>query len=149
MKVWKKCIYAFNKETDRLVKMKQWDKNKIQQLKAKLQTFIAITVNVIITALSIIIYFEQSKYHKILDSSIFTDEKNSTWKNWFLDIWKKLAMNIVAQHLFSFSTLFSFINILFIYIIFFSCYKHISFKSSTISEHYINRSFCINLLLYS
>ena len=52
------------------------------------------------------------------------------------------------QHSFSFSTFFSFINILFIYIIFFSCYKHIFFKSSTVSEYYINKSFCINLLLY-
>ncbi len=25
---------------------------------------------------------------------MFTDEKNSTWKNWFLDIWEKLVMNI-------------------------------------------------------
>jgi len=74
--------------------MKQRDKSEIQQLKAKLQAFTAITVNVIITALLIIIYFKQSKYHKILNSSMFTDEKNSTWKNWFLDIQKKLAMNI-------------------------------------------------------
>ncbi len=55
----------------------------------------------------------------------------------------------LPQHSFSFSTLFSFTNILFIYIIFFSCYKHISFESSAVSEHYINRSSCINLLLYS
>ncbi len=74
--------------------MKQWDKNEIQQLKAKLQAFTAITVNVIITAFSIIIYFKQFKYHKILDFSMFIDKKNSTWKNWFLDIWKKLVMNI-------------------------------------------------------
>ncbi len=58
--------------------MKQQDKSEIQQLKAKLQAFTAITVNVIITALSIIIYFKRSKYHKILDSLMFTDEKNST-----------------------------------------------------------------------
>ncbi len=74
--------------------MKQWDKSEIQQLKAQLQAFTAITVNVIITALSIVIYFEQSKYHKILDSLIFTDEKNSTWKNWSLDIQEKLAINV-------------------------------------------------------
>ncbi len=58
--------------------MKQRDKSEIQQLKAQLQAFTAITVNVIITAFSIVIYFERSKYHKILDSSMFTDEKNST-----------------------------------------------------------------------
>ena len=81
IKVWKKCIYALNKETDHLVKMKQRDKSKIQQLKAKLQAFTAITINVVITAFSIIIYFKRSKYHKILNSSMFTDEKNFTWKN--------------------------------------------------------------------
>ncbi len=51
----------------------------------------------------------------------------------------------LSQHSFSFSTFFSFINI---YIIFFSCYKHISFEFSTVFEHYINKNFCINLLLY-
>jgi len=94
IKVWKKRIYNFNRETDHLVEMKQWDKSEIQQLKAKLQAFTAITVNVIITAFLIVIYFEWSKYHKILNSLMFTDEKNSTWENWFLDIRKKLAMNI-------------------------------------------------------
>ncbi len=94
MKVWKKRIYVFNRETDHLVKMKQQDKSEIQQLKAKLQAFTAITVNVIITAFVIVIYFEWSKYHKILDSSMFTDEKNSTWKNWSLNIREKLAMNV-------------------------------------------------------
>ncbi len=94
IKVWKKRIYNFNRETDHLVEMKQWDKSEIQQLKAKLQAFTAITVNVIITAFLIVIYFEWSKYHKILNSSMFTDEKNSTWENWSLDIRKKLAMNI-------------------------------------------------------
>ncbi len=81
MKVWKKCIYALNKETDYLIEMKQRDKSEIQQLKAQLQAFTAITVNVVITAFSIVIYFEWSKYHKILNSSMFIDEKNSTWKN--------------------------------------------------------------------
>ncbi len=94
IKVWKKRIYALNKETDCLVEMKQRDKNEIQQLKAKLQAFTAITANVIITALLIIIYFERFKYHKILDSLMFTDEKNSIWENWSLDIREKLAMNV-------------------------------------------------------
>ncbi len=94
IKVWKKRIYAFNRETDCLVEMKQRDKNEIQQLKAKLQALTAITANVVITAFSIVIYFERSRYHKILDSSMFTDEKNSTWENWFLDIREKLAINV-------------------------------------------------------
>ena len=94
MKVWKKRIYVLNRETDHLVEIKQRDKNEIQQLKAKLQAFTAITVNVIIIAFLIIIYFERSKYHKILDSSMFTDEKNSTWENWSFDIREKLAINV-------------------------------------------------------
>ncbi len=94
MKVWKKRIYALNRETDRLVEMKQRDKSEIQQLKAQLQALTAITVNVIITAFLIVIYFERSRYHKILDSSMFTDEKNSTWENWSLDIREKLAINV-------------------------------------------------------
>ena len=36
IEVWKKRIYDLNRETDRLVKMKQRDKSEIQQLKAKL-----------------------------------------------------------------------------------------------------------------
>ncbi len=69
-------------------------------------------------------------------------------QGWLVKIWLRFDSDM-TQHSFSFSTLFSFTNILFIYIIFFSCHKHISFESSTVSEHYINRSFCINLLLYS
>ena len=94
MKVWKKCIYVLNKKTDHLIKIKQQDKSEIQQLKAKLQAFIAFIVNVIIIAFLIVIYFEQFKYHKILNSSMFIDEKNSTWENWFLNIQKKLVINI-------------------------------------------------------
>jgi len=63
-------------------------------LKTQLQAFTAITVNIIISAFLIVIYFKQFQYHKILDSSVFTDEKNSTWENRFLDIQEKLAMNI-------------------------------------------------------
>ncbi len=94
MKVWKERIYALNRETDRLVEVKQRDKSEIQQLKAQLQALTAITVNVVITALSIATYFERPRYHKILDPSMFTDEKNSTWKNWSLDIREKLAINV-------------------------------------------------------
>ncbi len=68
--------------------------------------------------------------------------------NDLVEIWLRFDSDM-TQHSFSFSTFFSFINILFIYITFFSCHKHISFESSAVSEHYINRSFCITLLLYS
>ncbi len=89
--------------------MKQQDKSEIQQLKAKLQAFTVITVNVIITAFSIVNYFKRFKYHKILDSSMFIDEKNSTWKNWSLDIREKLAMkiNIFSNELYKLSYIHS------------------------------------------
>ncbi len=74
--------------------MKQQDKSEIQQLKAKLQAFIAITINVIIIALLIIIYFKRSKYHKIFNFLMFIDKKSSTWENWSFDIQKKLAINV-------------------------------------------------------
>jgi len=40
------------------------------------------------------IYFKRSKSQKISDSSLFTDEKNFTWKNWYKKIQNKLKINI-------------------------------------------------------
>ncbi len=40
------------------------------------------------------IYSERSRSQKISDSSLFTDEKNSTWKNWYEKIQNKLEINI-------------------------------------------------------
>ncbi len=40
------------------------------------------------------IYSERSRSQKILDSLLFTDEKNSTWKNWYEKIQKKLKINV-------------------------------------------------------
>ncbi len=40
------------------------------------------------------IYSERSKYQKISDSSLFTNEKNSTWKNWYEKIQNKLKINV-------------------------------------------------------
>ncbi len=39
------------------------------------------------------IYSERSRSQKIPDSSLFTDEKNSTWKNWYEKIQDKLEIN--------------------------------------------------------
>jgi len=39
------------------------------------------------------IYSEHSRSQKISDSSLFTDEKNSTWKNWYEKIQNKLEIN--------------------------------------------------------
>ncbi len=99
----------------------------------------------------------------VMSSLIKTKDVLRVYQDWLelindlVEIWSRSDSDLtqiwlntlfLSQHFFSFSTLFSFINILFIYIIFFSCHKHISFKFNTIFEHYINRSFYINLLLY-
>ena len=39
-------------------------------------------------------YSERSRSQKISDSSLFTDEKNSTWKNWYGKIQNKLEINV-------------------------------------------------------
>ncbi len=40
------------------------------------------------------IYSEHSRSQKISDSSLFTDEKNSIWKNWYKKIQNKLEINV-------------------------------------------------------
>ncbi len=40
------------------------------------------------------IYSERSRFQKISDSSLFTDEKNSIWKNWYEKIQNKLEINV-------------------------------------------------------
>jgi len=40
------------------------------------------------------IYSERSRSQKIPDSSLFTDKKNFTWKNWYEKIQNKLKINI-------------------------------------------------------
>jgi len=40
------------------------------------------------------IYSERSRSQKIPDSSLFTDEKNSTWENWYRKIQNKLEINV-------------------------------------------------------
>ncbi len=50
-------------------------KKRCEELKAKLQ------VKEITSSSSI--YFKRSRFQKILNSSLFIDEKNSIWKNWY------------------------------------------------------------------
>jgi len=40
------------------------------------------------------IYSERSRFQKISDSLLFTDEKNFTWKNWYGKIQNKLEINV-------------------------------------------------------
>ncbi len=61
-------------------------KKRCKELKARLQA------REIISSLSI--YSERSRSQKILDSSLFTDEKNSIWKNWYEKVQNKLKINV-------------------------------------------------------
>ncbi len=61
-------------------------KKRCKELKARLQAREIIS--------SSFIYFKRSRFQKISDSSLFTDEKNSTWKNWYEKIQNKLEINI-------------------------------------------------------
>ncbi len=80
-----RCM-ILDRETDWLNKLsKQWD-DEIKELKTKLQTKE-------ITS-SDFIYSERSRSQKIPDSFWFTDEKNSTWKNWYDKIQNKLKINV-------------------------------------------------------
>ncbi len=61
-------------------------KKQYEELKARLQAREII--------LSSSIYSERSRFQKILDSSLFTDEKNSIWKNWYEKVQNKLEINV-------------------------------------------------------
>ncbi len=83
---WKTRCMILNRETDQLNELSKQRDNKIKELKIRLQTKE-------ITS-SDFIYSEHSKFQKISDSFWFTDEKNSTWKNWYDKIQNKLEINI-------------------------------------------------------
>ncbi len=85
-KIWKARSLALDKETDQLYKLNKQQEDEIKELKTRLQTKENTS--------SDFIYFERSRSQKISDSSLFTDEKNSTWKNWYGKIQNKLEINI-------------------------------------------------------
>ncbi len=83
---WKTQCMILDRETNQLNELSnQWD-NEIKELKTRLQTKE-------ITS-SDFIYSEHSKSQKISDSFWFTDEKNSTWENWYDKIQNKLEINV-------------------------------------------------------
>ncbi len=72
-KIWKTRSLALDEETDQLYKLNKQQENEIKKLKTKLQAKENTS--------SDFIYSEHSRSQKISDSSLFTDEKNSIWKN--------------------------------------------------------------------
>ncbi len=83
---WKAWCMILDRETDRLNELSKQQDNEIKELKTRLQTKE-------ITS-SDFIYSERSRSQKIPDSFWFTDEKNSTWKNWYSKIQNKLEINV-------------------------------------------------------
>ena len=61
-------------------------KKRCEELKARLQA------REITSSSSI--YSERSRSQKILDSSLFTDEKNFIWENWYEKVQNKLEINV-------------------------------------------------------
>ncbi len=71
--IWKTWSLVLDKETDQLYELEKQQKDEIKELKTRLQAKENTS--------SDFIYSERSRSQKIPDSSLFTDEKNSTWKN--------------------------------------------------------------------
>ncbi len=84
--IWKARSLALDKETDRLYELDKQQEDEIKELKTRLQAKENTS--------SDFIYSERSRSQKIPDSSLFTDEKNSTWKNWYGKIQNKLEINV-------------------------------------------------------
>ncbi len=84
--IWKTQSLALDKETDRLYELDKQQEDEIKELKTRLQTKENTS--------SDFIYFERSRSQKIPDSSLFTNEKNSTWENWYEKIQNKLEINV-------------------------------------------------------
>ena len=84
--IWKAQSLVLDKETDWLYKLNKQQEDEIKELKTRLQTKENTS--------SDFIYSERSRSQKIPDSLLFTDEKNSTWKNWYGKIQNKLEINV-------------------------------------------------------
>ncbi len=84
--IWKTRSLALDKETDWLYELNKQQEDEIKELKTRLQTKENTS--------SDFIYSECSRSQKIPDSSLFTDEKNSIWKNWYGKIQNKLKINV-------------------------------------------------------
>ena len=84
--IWKTWSLVLDKETDQLYELNKQQEDEIKKLKTRLQTKENTS--------SDFIYFEHSRSQKISDSSLFTDEKNFTWKNWYEKIQNKLEINV-------------------------------------------------------
>ncbi len=83
---WKARSLVLDEETDRLYELDKQQEDEINELKSRLQAKENTS--------SGFTYSERSRSQKIPDSSLFTDEKNSTWENWYGKIQNKLEINV-------------------------------------------------------
>jgi len=83
---WKARSLALDEETDRLYELDKQQEDEINELKSRLQAKENTS--------SDFTYSERSRSQKIPDSSLFTDEKNPTWENWYGKIQDKLEINV-------------------------------------------------------
>ncbi len=84
--IWKTRSLVLDEETDQLYELNKQQEDEIKELKTRLQANEITSFD--------FIYFERSRSQKISDSSLFTDEKNSTWENWYGKIQNQLEINV-------------------------------------------------------
>jgi len=84
--IWKTRSLVLDEETDRLYELDKQQEDEIKELKTRLQAKENTS--------SDFMYSECSRSQKISDSSLFTDEKNSIWENWYGKIQNKLEINV-------------------------------------------------------
>jgi len=84
--IWKAWSLVLDEETDQLYELNKQQEDEIKELKTRLQAKENTS--------SDFIYSERFRSQKIPDSSLFTDKKNSTWKNWYGKIQNKLEINV-------------------------------------------------------
>ena len=85
-KIWKTWSLVLDEEIDWLYELNKQQEDEIKELKTRLQAKENTS--------SDFIYSERSRSQKILNSSLFTDEKNFTWKNWYEKIQNILKINV-------------------------------------------------------
>ena len=86
--IWKTCFKKMNKVKERLNQLNQTFWNQVTELQHQLQSFKEVT-SFFSTLFN---FFKQSQ--KLLNSSLFTDEKESIWNDWQEKIYDKLEINV-------------------------------------------------------
>ncbi len=86
--IWKTCFEKMNKVKERLNQLNQTFQNQVTELQHQLQSFKEVT------SFSFILFNFFKRFQKLLNSSLFTDEKEFIWDDWQEKIHDKLEINV-------------------------------------------------------